>query len=219
MALFYAHTDTLGGWSYAQAMVIVALFTLVNAFIDGLMQPNIKRIVEMVRDGTMDFVLTKPVNSQFISTLRYAKYSGVGGLIAGGFILLYAFGQMHYSPDASAIAQFVLVFAMGLLIVYSMWLAIGAMSFWFVKIDHMADLFNALFDTARFPVQTFSGLTRAILTFVLPMAFITTIPAQAVLGQLSPLTLVGSVLMGALLFVLSALFWRLTIRNYSSASS
>ena len=219
VALFYSHTNDLGGWSYAQAMVIVALFTLTNGFISGLMQPNIKRIIEMVRDGTMDFVLTKPINSQFISTLRYAKYSGVADIVAGVAILLYAFAQMQYTPSALALAQFALAFGVALLIVYSIWLAIGATSFWFVRIDNMTEIFTALFDTARFPISTFSGIVRALLTFVLPVAFITTFPAQAVLGQLNLLTLAGSVAMGVLLFVLSSAFWRTAIRSYSSASS
>jgi len=219
VALFYSHTDQLGGWSYAQAMVIVALFTLTNSVIHGLLQPNIKRIVEMVRDGTMDFVLIKPVNSQFISTLRYARYSGLADLVTGTAILIYAFDQMHYTPSAGSMAQFALMFGLAMLIVYSIWLAIGATSFWFVKIDNMAELFNVLFDTARFPVSTFSGLVRALLTFVLPVAFITTFPAEAVLGQLNSLTLVGTLLMSVLFFVLSTAFWRKAVRNYSSASS
>ena len=219
VALFYSHTSDLGGWSYAQAMVIVALFTLTNGFIHGLLQPNIKRIVEMVRDGTMDFVLTKPINSQFLSTLRYAKYSGVADVIAGVAILEYAFAQLRYTPDIPSLAQFVLMFGVAMLIVYSIWLTIGATSFWFVKIDNMAEIFTALFDTARFPVSTFSGITRALLTFVLPVAFITTFPAQAILGRVNTLTLVESVVMGVLLFGLSSAFWRRAIRNYSSASS
>src|SRR5262245_57487641 len=72
VAVIYLHTDSLGGWTYDQALVIVALFTLIDGLIEVILQPNVHKIIQMVREGTMDFVLTKPVNSQFLATLRYA---------------------------------------------------------------------------------------------------------------------------------------------------
>jgi ABC-2 type transport system permease protein len=219
VALFFNHTETLGGWTYEQAMVIVGMFALINGVILFILQPNIKRIVEMVRDGTMDFVLTKPVNSQFLATLRHTKYSGIADIIAGFSIIAFALVRMGYTPNAPALAAFLVMLAVAIVIVYSIWLVIGATSFWFVKIDHMSELFNALFDTARFPITAFSGLMRILLTFVLPVAFITTFPAQAVLGQLDALTLIGALLIGAALFIAGSLFWRYTVRSYTSASS
>lgn len=219
VALFFNHTDTLGGWSYDQALVIVGMFALINGVIMFILQPNIKRIVEMVRDGTMDFVLTKPVNSQFMATLRHTKYSGMADMIAGFAIMGYAFSRMGYTPGAPALAAFVVMLAVAILIVYSIWLVIGATSFWFVKIDHMSELFNSLFDTARFPISAFNGLMRLFLTFVLPVAFITTFPAQAVLGLLDVSTFLVALLIGAALFIAGSLFWRHTVRSYTSASS
>ncbi len=219
VALFFNHTGTLGGWTYEQSLVIVGMFALINGVIYSFMQPNIKRIVEMVRDGTMDFVLTKPVNSQFMATLRHTKYSGTADIIAGFAIMAFAFSRMGYTPDAPALAAFVIMLAIAIVIVYSIWLVIGATSFWFVKIDHMSELFNSLFDTARFPISAFNGLMRIFLTFVLPVAFITTFPAQAVLGQLDAGTLISALLIGAALFIAGSLFWRHTVRSYTSASS
>ena len=54
VALFFTHTDNLGGWTYEQSLIIVGLFSIINGVIYVFMQPNIKRIVEMVRDGDPD---------------------------------------------------------------------------------------------------------------------------------------------------------------------
>ncbi len=219
VSLFFSHTDNLGGWRYGQALVIVGLFTFVEGVISMLLEPNLLRIVAMVRDGTMDFVLMKPVNSQFLASLRHAKFSGAADLGVATLVLWYAFRQLEYTPTLDALAQFALMFAIGLLIVYSIWLAMGACSFWFVKIDHMQELFRALWDTARFPVSVFSGALRIVLTFVLPIAFMTTYPAQAILGVLDTRNLIAAIVVGTVTFGLASLFWRATIRNYSSASS
>jgi ABC-2 type transport system permease protein len=219
VALFYSHTQALGGWRFEQALVIVGLFVVIEGLLTMLFEPNLKRVVEMVRDGTMDFVLLKPVSSQFMATLRHAKFSGLVDIFAGTGVIVYALARQGYVPGASALAQFVLMFGVGLLIVYSLWLMMAASSFLFVKIDQMQELFRAFWDTARFPISAFPGALRIALTFVLPIAFMTTIPAQALLGTLAMHDLLLSIAMGSALFVISTLMWRRTVRNYSSASS
>lgn len=56
-------------------------------------------------------------------------------------------------------------------------------------------------------------------TFVVPIAFLTTFPAATLIGRLSPAYVYGALGMAAALFYASARFWRYAIRFYSSASS
>jgi ABC-2 type transport system permease protein len=83
----------------------------------------------------------------------------------------------------------------------------------------MQELFRAIWDTARFPVTAFPAVLRVALTFVMPIAFMTTVPAEALLGLASTASVVSAIGISGVMFVLSAQFWKLTIRNYSSASS
>ncbi len=219
VSILYLHTNTVGGWSYDQALVIVALFTLIGGLIDAIFQPNITRIIQMVRTGTMDFVLTKPVNSQFIATLRHTNYSGLASVTAGIAILLFALGRLNYAPNFSALVLFALTLCAGVTIVYSIWLVMAATSFWFVRIDNIMGLFWALFDTARFPIGVFPAIFRFALTFILPVAFMTTVPAQAILGTIDLPSIISAIVMAAALFAFSAWFWRRAVLSYSSASS
>jgi ABC-2 type transport system permease protein len=173
----------------------------------------------MVRVGTLDFVLTKPVNSQFLASFRYSQLFSAVDIIAGVIIIVVALGRMGYSPDPATALMFALMFLMALLIVYSIWIIMATTSFWFVKVGNLTELFNSVWDTGRFPVTTFQGVLRILLTLVVPIAFITTFPAQAVLGQLDEATLLAAVVMGILMFGFSAWFWRYAISRYSSASS
>ena len=219
VSVFYAHTDAVGGWSYDQALVIIGLFTWMGGFIQAFLQPNAQKIIEMVRQGTFDFVLTKPVDSQFLASLRHPQAFNVIDMASGTAIILLAFSRLGYTPDLLAAAQFALMLAAAMLIVYSIWMVIATLSFWLVRVDNMAELFNSVYDTGRFPVTTFQGVIRFALTFVVPIAFVTTFPAQAVLGLLDPPVLLLAAAMGLGMFSFSALFWRYAIRNYSSASS
>lgn len=219
VALFFSHTDRLGGWTYEQALVIVGLYMVMGGLTSMFLEPNLQRVVAMVRDGTMDFVLMKPVNSQFMATLRHVKFSGLADILAGSAVIVYACAQMDYVPGIGALVLFVLTFGIGLLIIYSIWLTMCACAFIFVRIDNLQELFHALWDTARFPVSAFPGVMRFVLTFILPIAFMTTFPAQAILGTLDAGTFVMTLFIGAALFALGTLVWRRTIRSYSSASS
>lgn len=217
--VFYAHTETIGGWTFDEALVIIGLFTFMGGFIQTFLQPNVQRIIEMIRLGTLDFVLTRPVNSQFMASLRYSQMFSMVDMLLGALIVVWACVRLRYVPDAAALAQFALMLAMAILIVYSIWMVIATLAFWLVKVNNMAELFNSVYDTGRFPVTTFQGVIRLALTFIVPIAFITTFPAQSVLGRLDATTLLAAVAMGVGLFTASALFWRYAVRNYSSASS
>jgi ABC-2 type transport system permease protein len=219
VAVFFTQTDALGGWTYEQALIIVALFTIISGAVRFILEPNVIKIVEMVRTGAMDFVLTKPANSQFLATLRYAQYAGLADIAAGSAIIGFALHRMQYVPDPIASIQFALMLISALAIVYSIWLVMAALSFWFVKIESLSELFYALFDTARFPVTTYPGLVRLLLTFVLPVAFMTTFPAQAMLGLLDSTTLAISLGLAVLLVLFSAWLWQRAVLGYSSASS
>ena len=217
--VFFTHTDNIGGWNLNQVLVITGLFTLMGGIIQTLLQPNVQKIIEMVRLGTLDFVLTKPVNSQFLASLRYSQlFSGVD-ILSGAAIVMVAMARMNYTPHWLDLARFVLMFVMAVCIVYSIWMVMATMSFWFVKVGNLSELFNSIWDTGRFPVSTFQGVLRVFLTVAVPIAFITTFPAQAVLGTLDDLTLVSAIAIGIVMFGFSAWFWHYAVSRYSSASS
>ena len=103
--------------------------------------------------------------------------------------------------------------------VYSLWLLLVTLAFWFVRVDNFAEIFWTFYEAGRFPVYVYRGTLRFILTFIVPIAFLTTFPAAALLGELSRIYIVGAVIMAAALFYASVRFWRYAIRFYSSASS
>jgi len=104
-------------------------------------------------------------------------------------------------------------------ILYSLWLIVISLAFWFVRVDNLSYLFTAIFDAARWPVSVFRGWVRAVLTFVIPVGLMTTFPAMALLGTLSPSRLLVAVALAALFLTLSRLVWTRAVRHYASASS
>ena len=219
LKIFFFHRDQIGRWGYYEAMVVVGVYSFFNGFIEAVLQPNMSRIIEQIRLGTFDFVLIKPVNSQFMASLRSLSIWKLADILIGAGICIYALARMKASPDISDVTLALLFIFNGVVIVYSIWVMMVTTAFWFVRIDNITELFTAIFETGRFPVSVYPGWMRGVLTFVVPVAFITTFPAAALLGQARIYLLLLSFLIAAMLLIGSALFWQLALRRYSSASS
>ncbi|MCL4395155.1 MAG: ABC-2 family transporter protein [Chloroflexi bacterium] len=219
VAVFFLHTDRLGDWTWPQVLMVVALYTLFSGIMEALLRPNVGAVLDQIRDGTFDFVLTKPVNAQFIASLRNIVIWRLTDVLIGLGLIAYALAQLHVVPSAVQIVLFFLMLVAGSLIVYSLWLTMVSLAFWFVRLDNFTELFYGFYEAGRYPITIYRGVIRAVLTFVVPIAFVTTFPASVLLGRIDRETIAIGFALAAGLFVVSNRFWTFAIRHYSSASS
>ncbi|MCC5626237.1 ABC-2 family transporter protein, partial [Nostoc sp. CHAB 5715] len=99
------------------------------------------------------------------------------------------------------------------------WFMLGATSIWFVKIYNVTEVLGGLLEAGRYPIAAYPTAYRFFFTFVMPVAFLTTVPAQALLGQSEISWLIGAAILAVALFFASTCFWRFALRFYTSASS
>ena len=137
--------------------------------------------------------------------------------LALAVILVGMARQGTLTPGHVGLLVLMLAAAIGTL--YAVWFALTTTAFWFVKVDNVSELFTAFFAAGRFPVSAYPGWVRALLTFVVPVAFLTTVPAEAAAGRLTWAWGLGAVGVAALLLALSQALWRYALANYTSASS
>ena len=219
VAIFFLHTDRLGDWSWPEVLMVVALFTLFSGVMEALLRPNVGAVLDQIRDGTFDFVLTKPVNAQFIASLRNIVIWRLSDVVIGLALIVYALGQMNIAPTVGQIALFVLMLFAATAIVYSLWLMMVSLAFWFVKLDTFTELFYGFYEAGRYPVTIYRGIIRVVLTFVVPIAFVTTFPASALLGRIDQTTTMIGFALAIGLFIISNRVWTFALKHYSSASS
>jgi ABC-2 type transport system permease protein len=217
--VFQATMRTVDGWSFPEMVVVVGWFTLLKGVLDGAVNPALIEVVEKIRQGTLDFVLLKPADAQFlVSTARFMPWKIVDVLI-GVLVLSYGFMSLGRWPQPQHVAVALILLVASCLVLYSVWILVVSAAFWVVRLDNLAYLFNSLFDFARWPVTMFKGIVRIFFTFVVPLALMTTYPSMSLLGKLSPQTGLLAVT-GAILFAaLARLVWLKAISKYTSASS
>jgi ABC-2 type transport system permease protein len=72
---------------------------------------------------------------------------------------------------------------------------------------------------ARYPVEFYPGWLRLVLTWIVPVGLMTTLPAEALSGSLSPGTLAAGLILALALLAAASLLFRHGLRRYASASS
>ncbi len=217
--VFFVHTDSLGDWQFWEATVVLGLFIFFDGFIEMFFRPNMEQIIEHIRMGTLDFVLLKPVNSQFLATTRLVRFRHLGSLLTGLGLIAYSLTRIAIEPQFFVLLFFLILLLSGALILYSILLVLVTLAFWFVNVTNIIELIWSVYEAGRVPVDIFPGVVRIFLTFVVPIAFITTVPAEALLGRVDPLFASLSLLMSVAALGGSSAFWHYAVRHYSSASS
>jgi ABC-2 type transport system permease protein len=215
--LFYGNGYNFPGWSWEAALIVLGVFTLLQGFSSTFLAPNLNRIVRHVQEGTLDFVLLKPIRSQFWLSAHTLSPWGLPDIIFGMTLIGYAGGKLGLTIDNYLLAAIPLFF--GLIVLYSLWFMLGATSIWFVKIYNVTEVLRGLLEAGRYPMVAYPTAFRFFFTFVVPVAFLTTIPAEAMLGRTQIPWVLGAGVLALGLFALSSWFWRFALRFYTSASS
>ena len=208
---------TVAGWSFPESLMVMGWFTFLQGVLEGAINPSLASVVEHVRKGTLDFVLMKPADAQFlVSTARFAVWRGVNTVTAIA-IFAWGFRLLGRGPSASAIALAVVSLVSAVAVLYSLWIVTVSAAFYVVRIDNLSYFFNAIFDAARWPVSIFRGFARFVFTFVVPLGIMTTYPAEALLGTLRASALLTSLGAGVVALVVSRIVWTSAIARYTSA--
>ncbi len=219
LLVVFRSRESVAGWSYPEALVVLGWFSLLKSILDGSVSPSLQAVVEGVRSGALDFVLLKPADAQFlVSTARFEPWRLVDAM-AAILLLGYAFYRLGRWPHPADVGVAAVLLVVAVLLLYAIWILVVSASFRVVRVDNLSYLFGSIFDAGRWPIHVFRGTLRFIFTVIFPLALMTTYPAQALLGRLSTST-AALVAAGGLVFTACArLVWRSAIRFYTSASS
>lgn len=215
--LFYRHDYSFQGWSWEEAIIVMGFFTLLQGFSATFLAPNLSRIVEHVQEGTLDFVLLKPISSQFWLSTRIVSPWGIPDIGFGIALIIYGGMELNLPLQDYLLSLFPLL--CGMVSLYSIWFILGATSIWFVKIYNVTEVLRSLLQAGRFPIVAYPSAYRFFFTFIIPVAFLTTVPAEVLLARSQVFWVLGSGFLAIWLLWASKLFWRFALRFYTSASS
>ncbi len=217
--IVFSQTDTLGGWGPAELAALVGVYFIVYGGIQLVVAPSLQKFMEDIVSGNFDYTLTKPADAQLLSSLSEVRVWRVADVVLGICVLTAAIIRESMTVGWPQTLQFLLALALGSVIVYSFWIILATLAFWFIRIDNLLQIFWAMYTAGRWPVGIYPEWLKWTLTVVVPIAFAVTVPAEAVSGRVSGMTFLGAAALALFLALFSRWFWRQGIRRYSGASA
>lgn len=219
LAVVFGHAQTLAGWRPADLMVVLGVYYVISGLIRAAIQPAMERLMEDVRNGTLDYVLTKPGDSLVLVSVRATAVWRLIDVGLGMAVIAYAVTRGDIRAGAMETGAFVVGLIAAAVIVWSFMVILATMSFWFVRLENILVIFQSMYEAGKWPVSIYPGWLRAVLTFVVPVAFAVTVPAGTLGGRTDPAMLGGAVALAAVLAVAARQFWFVGLRRYAGASA
>lgn len=220
LAVIFGQTEDLRGWTRDDLIVLIGIHMLVGGLLGLVIRPSMQALMEGIRLGTFDFVLTKPVDSQLFTSVQKVAPQSTTDMLFGIGVILFGIARLETNLDPGNIALFPLMLLAGTVIIYSFMLFLSTLAFWFVRLDNVLVIFQTMFGNAgSWPITIYPGWLRTTLTFFVPVAFAVTIPAESLTGRLDTPTALLTLALAALFFIGARWFWRYALRHYTGASA
>ena len=219
LSIFFQNNSSVGGWEFEQALIIQGIYTILNGITNTWFNPNLTEIVKHIREGTLDFVLLKPIDSQFFISFKKITPSGILEIMLGFLLLIYCIRINQINFNLSFLTLCFITIICSICILYSLWFFISTTTIWFVKTWNATEVLRSFLYIGRFPLNSFSFSLRIFFSVVIPIAFITTIPSEVFLGLSQLWKMLLEVIVASVFLFSSRKFWLFALKFYSSASS
>lgn len=215
----FSNTRSIGGWNVYEVLALLGVFRAMGGVIGLAIAPNMRLVMEDIRDGKLDFVVLKPINAQFYASFRRIVVWRTTEIVLGMVLVGVACAKLSASLTPAKVSLFLVMLAAGVVIIYSFWLILATMAFWFTRINNIEMVFWNVFEAGRYPVDIYRPIIRRGLTYIIPLAFLTTFPAATLVGKTQLTGVALALVMAAGSLAIASAFWRYGLRHYSGASA
>lgn len=218
MLVVSAHSQAAPGWTLPRLLFLQSIWYLMDAVLWMLIMNNARALSDKVQDGTLDAILLRPVNSLVLCTLGTVYVQDLPKVVLavglGGFAVANGGG-----PDSipAAVAGLVAV-ACACVVMWAAGVLANVKSITHIQADGMFAL-HAAHNLARVPTPLYGPVLHVVLTVVVPIGFLTTVPAQIFFGMLPVWWVLASLALGAALVWATSRIWHRELRGYSGAMS
>lgn len=217
--IIFLNVEAIGDWTADRMLVLMGTYTFVANVTYALFWETLTSLSRLVNTGELDLVLTKPMSAQFYVSVRRIAFMNLAPATFGLGIAGWGMSRLGTVPTAAEMGAYLLLCACAVVACYALWFASVLGVFWTGRLQNAGAIFEPVVSMARVPTDSLRGPLRLAFTFVLPLAFVGTVPAQALLGLAEPWHVPYAVGLALALVVGSNRLWHRALRSYSSASS
>lgn len=224
--LIYRNVPTINGWSRYEFLAFLATGMIVNTLIEAFFMPNCANFSELIRTGNLDFVLLKPIDTQFLISFEKLDLGTLSHLVLSGGLLWFSVDRLGRPVDITTVFMYLPLLVVSVAFFYSLMVILASTSVWFGRNQGLYDFWFYITIFARYPREIYAGspagdALRVAFTYVVPILLVVTVPAQTLIDKaLQPSWLTALMLAAAAVgLVVSRLVFQWSLKSYHSASS
>lgn len=230
--LIFEYTPMIGdqsGWGKYEFFLFLSTTLLINSLVQAFFMTNADEFGELIRTGNLDFALLKPMDTQFLVSLRRIEWSSLGNCLVGLALMGYSLWRLNYIPGLIEILLYPFYIACGVTILYSLMFAMAATSVWLGRNQTLFDFWFYITNFSRYPMEIYDGplgrLLRWFFTFIIPVLVVVNVPARLLVRPLNPrfqgewFLPAFAILATVLSLVISRKIFTWSLLSYRSASS
>ena len=224
--LIYRSVNHINDWNREEYFAFMATGMLINAIVETFFMPNCANFSELIRTGSLDFALLKPIDTQFLISFEKVELAQLNQVLLALALLCWSLAQSGKQVDGMQVVLYLLHVAAGILFFYSLMIMLASTSIWFGRNQGLYDFWFYITVFARYPRSIYSGspagdVLMFTFTCILPILLVVTVPARVLLGKLLvpgwlTLMLPAASILAA---ILARAVFHLSLRSYRSASS
>lgn len=217
--LIIGNSNTIAGWSHDEIIILLSFFTMIDAFTWSVFFPNMLNYTESIYQGSLSNLLLLPVNSIFIILTKEATYHNVPRFFIGLTILISTIIRMQIEVTIFQIILAALVFIISIIFIYSGWFILATLTFWVEKLTNINEVMPGLRSFYQMPARIYTGVTGFLITFILPLGFVTTLPSEIILNKINVFDILYFLIFTLIFAYITVQFYKLSIKKYSSVGN
>ncbi len=236
--IIFEHTTSIGeatGWGKYEFFVFLGTTWIINSIMQTFFMPNLEEFSELIRTGGLDFAMLKPIDTQFLISLRKIHFSSLANLVLGVVLLVLSLNQLAqrsehpWHIDWIVLVLYAIYVLCGVAILYSLMICLAATSVWLGRNQTLYDFWFYITNFSRYPMEIYAtgrGLPLLfVFTFIVPVLVVINVPARLLAQPLTPRAwwewpLVGFTLIATVAALgVSRWVFQKALLSYRSASS
>ena len=187
----YQAEQQAAAWDKYQFFVFIATSMFINSIVQMFFMTNADEFSELIRTGGLDFALLKPIDTQFLISLRRVEFASLANFVVAAVLMAYALPRVEgFTLTVWQVMLYPLYVAAGVGILYSLMIVLAAASVWLGRNTSIYDFWFYITTFSRYPMEIYSGpiggWLRFVCTFVFPILLVVNVPARMLAKPLQP---------------------------------
>ena len=219
MEVLVGISGNVGGWNRGQLYILLGTFSILDAFTWSFLYNLFRQYTWQIFSGEFDFVLLKPISTQFLVSVQRNSYNNIFRLFLGVGILISGLSQLGYHPNLIQIISYIFLLVVGLIMIYSIWFMISTLAFYTDRLDNINEIFPAIRQVFQVPRTVYTGIFSTVFTVLLPVGLISSLPSEVLMGNFAFKWIAYFTLSAIFFFYVSRKFFLRSVKKYAGAGS